>query len=86
MDRIDRVNRRVQFRTSVVDQLVIAAPDPRIIALHAACARIAHMSGAAEVLEEVYRDTEAIPLMTEPNAVYELHRALRAVQLVQSLA
>ena len=31
---------------------------PKLLGLHAACARVAHMSGAAEALDEVERDVE----------------------------
>ena len=60
----------------------IPAPDPRIIALHAACARIAHMSGAAEYLKE----TIEISVLTEPKATRELTRALRRLKLVSTAA
>ena len=33
-------------------------PDPRLLALHAACARAVRMSGAAEVIDEFERDVE----------------------------
>lgn len=33
-------------------------PDPRLLGLHAACARIAVMSGAAEVLQKWENDAE----------------------------
>jgi len=33
-------------------------PDYRLLGLHAACARVAHMSGAAEAFDEVERDLE----------------------------
>ncbi|TFY54006.1 hypothetical protein EVJ58_g9119 [Rhodofomes roseus] len=42
-----RIQPQVVFRSLHIDGQVIQAPDPDIIALHAACARIAHMSGAA---------------------------------------
>ena len=32
----------------------IPAPSPKLLEIHAACAQIAHMSGAAEVLDELY--------------------------------
>jgi hypothetical protein len=59
----------------------IEPPSPQLIALHAACAKIAHMSGAAEHLEETFRDTEPISVMTAPNAADELVHALKKVQL-----
>ena len=61
---------------------MIEPPSPRLIALHAACAQMAHMSGAAERLEETFRDTENIPVMAAaPNSVNELIHALTKVQL-----
>ena len=76
------------FRTSVTFQAhtlpngkKIEPPSPQLIALHAACAKIAHMSGAAEHLEETFRDTEPLPVMTAPNAANELVHALKKVQL-----
>ena len=33
-------------------------PDPRLLSLHAACARVAHMSGAAEAFGKAERDLE----------------------------
>ena len=33
-------------------------PDPRLLGLHAACARVAHLSGAAEAFDELQRDAE----------------------------
>ncbi|KAF8879585.1 hypothetical protein BD779DRAFT_1146539 [Infundibulicybe gibba] len=35
-------------------------PDPRYIAVHAACARVAHLSGAGEYLDIVSREVEGI--------------------------
>ncbi|KAI0712657.1 hypothetical protein C8Q76DRAFT_797492 [Earliella scabrosa] len=74
------INPRVVFRSLSVDDVKIPAPDPRIIALHAACARVAHTSGAMDYLREFYRDTDSIAVMTQPNAAYELSRALKALQ------
>lgn len=33
-------------------------PDPRLLALHAACARVAHMSGATGFIDQVEQDME----------------------------
>ena len=43
----------------------VPAPDPKILALHAACAGIAHMSGAAEYLDEIARDIELLRVLAE---------------------
>ena len=76
---------RITFRSVSVDGQVIPAPAPEIIALHAACAKIAHMSGAVDLLREFYRDTDAIAVMTHPNATHELSRALKALQIVSPM-
>jgi len=39
-------------------------PNPKLLALHAACARVAHMSGATEVIDELERDAEATRVLT----------------------
>ena len=80
------IKSQIVFEDYTLADQVIPAPDPKIIALHAACARIAHMSGAAEHLRELYRDTEHISVMTESNAADELCRALKALQTVFSAA
>jgi hypothetical protein len=36
----------------------LALPDPRLLGLHATCARVAHMSGAAEAFDKVERNLE----------------------------
>ena len=62
----------------------IEPPSPQLLALHAACAQIAHMSGAAGILEETFRDTDDIPLMTATdNSAAILSHALKKVQLEQ---
>lgn len=76
----------VTFDTYEVDGIFIPAPDPRLIALHAACARAVNISGAAKYIEERYRDTDPIAVMTAPNAVYELTRALTAIQMISGRA
>ena len=40
----------------------IEPPSPQLIALHAACAKIAHTSGALKHLQETFRDTEPFQL------------------------
>ncbi|KAF8576968.1 hypothetical protein K439DRAFT_1365874, partial [Ramaria rubella] len=38
-------------------------PDPRYLALHAACAKVAHHSGAGEYIETVYRDMDSAEVL-----------------------
>ncbi|KAL5639456.1 hypothetical protein ACGC1H_006826 [Rhizoctonia solani] len=39
-------------------------PDPRYLALHAACAKVIHMSGAAKPINLILRDTENTPVLS----------------------
>ncbi|KDQ13134.1 hypothetical protein BOTBODRAFT_33744 [Botryobasidium botryosum FD-172 SS1] len=40
-------------------------PDPRYLGLHAACAKVIHASGAAEVAEQMTKDVEGINVLAE---------------------
>ena len=48
--------------------IVLPLPDPRLLALHAVCVRVAHMSGAAEALDELDRDIEDALVLAEDGA------------------
>ena len=52
---------QVQFTTP--DPNDYPLPDPRYLALHAACARVAHLSGAAEYIEMISRDLEDVKVL-----------------------
>ncbi|KAJ7643827.1 hypothetical protein FB45DRAFT_282536 [Roridomyces roridus] len=49
-------------------ELELPLPDPRLLALHAVCVRVAHMSGAAEALDEFDRDMEETSVLAEDGA------------------
>ncbi|KAG6837467.1 hypothetical protein H0H93_009010 [Arthromyces matolae] len=49
-------NREVTFRATRDD---LSLPNPRYLEIHAACCRIAHLSGAAEYIEKFERDLES---------------------------
>ncbi|KAF9062785.1 hypothetical protein BDP27DRAFT_1300150 [Rhodocollybia butyracea] len=57
---VDETIKKVNFRSAH-----LALPDPRLLALHAVCARVAHMSGAAEYFYELERDAEDTTVITE---------------------
>jgi hypothetical protein len=40
-------------------------PSPSLLAIRAACSRVAHMSGAAEHVDQVLRDLEDTPVMAQ---------------------
>ena len=46
----------VTFTTPDQDKLPVPSPD--YLAIHAACARVAHLSGAAECIDKFYQDME----------------------------
>ncbi|KXN89744.1 hypothetical protein AN958_05284 [Leucoagaricus sp. SymC.cos] len=81
------IKEQVRFTSATTDDGVFIPPPHRsLLALHAACARIAHMSGAAEYLDYLYREPDSIMTMTESNAPAELTRILTALQLAPAKA
>ena len=40
-------------------------PDPHFLALHAACAKVAHLSGAGEYIYGVDRDIDTTPVLSK---------------------
>jgi hypothetical protein len=40
-------------------------PNPKLLALHAACARVCVMSGAAEYFDKIRSDMEELPVLAE---------------------
>ncbi|KAI0357308.1 hypothetical protein OH77DRAFT_1399856, partial [Trametes cingulata] len=80
-DRPPSIPETVQF---VSHRPGLPLPNPRYLKLHAACCRIAHMSGAAEYLELIYRDVEELPVLANNGAsadvlTFAVHRRLTAV-------
>ncbi|KAJ6486672.1 hypothetical protein C8R45DRAFT_995488 [Mycena sanguinolenta] len=69
----------------------ISPPSPVLLALHAACAHIAHMSGAAEILEEFDRDIPPsaglalgfTSMDPNPVAAHDLSHALHRLSVVR---
>ncbi|KAE9399992.1 hypothetical protein BT96DRAFT_993448 [Gymnopus androsaceus JB14] len=65
------VNRRPHFTVNEAfkkprfKDVLLELPDPGLLALHAVCARVAHMSGAAEYFHELERDAEDTMVVTE---------------------
>ena len=51
---------QVTFRS---DDPSLPPPNPRYLALHAACAKVAFMSGAAEHIDMIMRDMEDIKVL-----------------------
>ncbi|KAG5722831.1 hypothetical protein E4T56_gene3973, partial [Termitomyces sp. T112] len=47
-------------------------PDPVLIAIRAACARVANLSGAAEQIDRILRDKEDMPVLANDGSMAEL--------------
>ena len=43
----------------------LALPNPDYLRIHAACCRVAHLSGAAEQMDKVLEDLEHMPVLSE---------------------
>ncbi|EKM54945.1 uncharacterized protein PHACADRAFT_94763 [Phanerochaete carnosa HHB-10118-sp] len=55
----------VRFEAHVPDRDDLPLPDPRLLAIHAACARVNHMSGVAEYADKSDRDAEDMRVLAE---------------------
>jgi len=60
---IQRYPQVVTFTTSDAGRLPL--PSPRYLEIHAACAKIAHLSGAAEYIERVLEYVEEISVLAD---------------------
>ena len=52
----------VEFSTSDPENLPVPASE--LLALHATCCKVAHLSGAAEYIDEVYRDADELGVLS----------------------
>jgi hypothetical protein len=43
----------------------MALPSPQFLAIHAACAKVCHMCGMAEVIDKILRDSETVKVLSE---------------------
>jgi len=66
------------------DPLTLPLPDPRYLALHAACARVVHLSGAMAYINKVLSDLEEIGVLSsDRSSDVLLHHALAHCQLTE---
>jgi len=62
-------------------------PDPELLGLHAVCARVAHMSGAAEVFDELEREVEATRVLAfDGSSARLLNHVLTPLSSVRGVA
>ncbi|KAF9062237.1 hypothetical protein BDP27DRAFT_1233929 [Rhodocollybia butyracea] len=64
------VRRQVTFRSSDPEKLPL--PSPELLALHAACAKVAHLSGAAEHVDKLNREAESSTVLAADGGSSEL--------------
>ncbi|KIM73234.1 hypothetical protein PILCRDRAFT_731746 [Piloderma croceum F 1598] len=50
----------------------LPAPDPRYLKLHAACAQVAHLSGAGEYIDNILRDMETTRVLAKDGSSSDL--------------
>lgn len=67
-------SRDIVFTTP--DEEHLPVPDPRYLALHVACAHVAHLSGASEYIDEVLRDLETTGVLAPHGNSDVLYHAL----------
>lgn len=83
------INRRPHFTVNEAlkkprfKNKLLELPDPGLLALHAVCARVAHMSGAAEYFYELERDAEDTMVVTE-DSLYLLNNLLSPFAVVSA--
>jgi hypothetical protein len=65
----------VEFKTPDPERLPL--PDPRLLHLHATCAEVAHLSGAAKYIEDTLdsMDEGAMGVLAEDGSSYTLEMA-----------
>ncbi|KAF8591402.1 hypothetical protein K439DRAFT_892791 [Ramaria rubella] len=69
----------VTFRTALQDAPL---PDPRYIAIHAACAKVLHASGTAKVVDQYLKDYDEVKVLAEDGSSAQfLDTALRVVSV-----
>jgi len=54
--------RKVTFTTP--DPATLPVPSPELLALHTACAKVAHLSGAGEYIDKIDRDVEDLGVLS----------------------
>ncbi|KDN33842.1 hypothetical protein RSAG8_13061, partial [Rhizoctonia solani AG-8 WAC10335] len=62
---VPRLNTEVPPIITLATDTGLPLPDHRYLALHAACAKVIHMSGAAELIDSILRDTEDAQVLAQ---------------------
>ena len=72
-----------QVQLTTPDPNIYPLPDPRYLALHAACARVAHLSGVTEYIKRVVRDMEDTKVLANNGGSGDVlyHALMRSVDI-----
>jgi len=63
------------------DQEKLPVPSPTYLAIHAACTKVAHLSGARECIDKLYRDMEgSLTLAPDGSSALMLEHAISELQ------
>ncbi|KIO20647.1 hypothetical protein M407DRAFT_245723 [Tulasnella calospora MUT 4182] len=74
--------RDIPKTVTFVPRAEVPLPDPRYLALHAACANVVHASGMAEILDRAFDDLESMPtLSNDGSSAYVLQHALATIMV-----
>ncbi|KAF8347441.1 hypothetical protein F5887DRAFT_31694 [Amanita rubescens] len=77
-DSTEEVPDEVTFTSP--DPSILPYPSPQLLALHAACAKVAHLSGAGECIDEFDRDTDDLDVLATDGSSFDIltHALLRS--------
>ena len=66
-----------QVMVTTPDPVKLPLPSPDLLGLHAACAQVAHLSGAGEYVDQILEDMEQINVLAHDGTSSDvLHHAL----------
>ncbi|KAK1225519.1 hypothetical protein PQX77_011538 [Marasmius sp. AFHP31] len=68
--RIPNPNARTEITFTTTSELPLPSPD--LLALHAACAKVAHLSGAAAYIDELDRDTDDLCVLAHDGGSFSI--------------
>ena len=81
MNPITRLNIPATVTFTTPDPVNLPLPSPQYLRLHAAAARVAHMSGAGEYAEKILRDMEETRVLADDGSTAKLLAKVLELQL-----
>jgi hypothetical protein len=65
-------NKTVEFKPFSMDNMKVPVPSPAYFEVHAACCRVAHLSGAGEHIDNILRDMEDTQVLSQDGTSAEV--------------